>query len=164
MNILKMHGTDLCSLGLPEAPPNDPSYEEVVFIDKAKRYYKKCVIHNDRLVGAILIGDKTEFLEFRDLIQDKLELSEKRLELLRSNKKAEPVIGALVCSCGGVGEGNILNKIKGGCTELKALCAASGAGQGCGSCRPEVQAILAKALEEKETKKVESRELIVVRA
>jgi ferredoxin-nitrate reductase len=44
MNILKMHGTDLCSLGLPEAPPNDPSYEEVVFIDKAKRYYKKCII------------------------------------------------------------------------------------------------------------------------
>ena len=44
----------LCSLGLPEAPPNDPAYEEVVFIDKAKRYYKKCVIHNDRLVGAIL--------------------------------------------------------------------------------------------------------------
>jgi ferredoxin-nitrate reductase len=142
MNILKMHGTDLCSLGLPEAPANDPSFEEVVFIDKAKRYYKKCVIQNDRLVGAILIGDKTEFLEFKDLIQNKIELSEKRLELLRSNKKAEPVIGKLVCSCGGVGEGNIENKIKEGCTELKSLCTASGAGMGCGSCRPEVQAIL----------------------
>ncbi|MDB5250222.1 MAG: molybdopterin-dependent oxidoreductase [Segetibacter sp.] len=142
MNILKMHGTDLCSLGLAEAPPNDPSYEEVVFIDKAKRYYKKCVIQNDRLVGAILIGDKTEFLEFRDLIQNKIELSEKRLELLRSGKKAEPVIGKLVCSCGTIGEGNIINKIKEGCTELKALCTASGAGMGCGSCRPEVQAIL----------------------
>jgi ferredoxin-nitrate reductase len=164
MNILKMHGTDLCSLGLPEALPNDPSYEEVVFIDKAKRYYKKCVIHNDRLVGSILIGDKTEFLEFRDLIENKLELSEKRLELLRSNKKAEPVIGALVCSCGGVGEGNIINKIKEGCTEFKALCASSGAGQGCGSCRPEVQAILAKTLHEKEPKEEESRQLIVVRA
>lgn len=150
MNILKMHGTDLCSLGLPEAPPADPAYEEVVFIDKAKRYYKKCVIHNDRLVGAILIGDKSEFLEFRDLIQNKLELSEKRLELLRSNKKAEPVIGKLICSCGGVGEGNIINKIKEGCTELKALCAASGAGQGCGSCRPEVQAILENRLAQKE--------------
>ncbi|WP_315824563.1 NAD(P)/FAD-dependent oxidoreductase [Paraflavitalea speifideaquila] len=39
MNILKMHGTDLCSLGLAECPA-DPAYEEVVFIDKAKRYYK----------------------------------------------------------------------------------------------------------------------------
>ncbi|HLL41607.1 MAG TPA: molybdopterin-dependent oxidoreductase [Segetibacter sp.] len=144
MNILKMHGTDLCSLGLPEPPANDPTYEEVVFIDKAKRYYKKCIIHNDRLVGDILIGDKTEFLEFRDLIQNKIELSEKRLELLRSGKKAEPIIGKLVCSCGGIGEGNIINKIKEGCTEFKALCTASGAGLGCGSCRPEVQAILEK--------------------
>ena len=40
MNILKMHGMDLCSLGLAECP-DDKEYEEVVFIDKAKRYYKK---------------------------------------------------------------------------------------------------------------------------
>jgi len=146
MNILKMHGTELCSLGLPDAPNNDPAYEEVVFIDKAKRYYKKCIIHNDKLVGAILIGDKTEFLEFRDLISNKIELSEKRLELLRSGKKAEPIIGKLVCSCGGVGEGNIINKINEGCTELKTLCQAAGAGMGCGSCKPEVQAILEKEL------------------
>lgn len=146
MNILKMHGTELCSLGLADAPANDPAYEEVVFIDKAKRYYKKCIIHNDRLVGAILIGDKTEFLEFKDLISNKIELSEKRLELLRSGKKAEPIIGKLVCSCGGVGEGNIINKINEGCTELKTLCHAAGAGMGCGSCRPEVQGILEKEL------------------
>ncbi|MBO9563652.1 MAG: molybdopterin-dependent oxidoreductase [Niastella sp.] len=146
MNILKMHGTDLCSLGLAECPV-DPSYEEVVFIDKAKRYYKKCIIHNDRLVGAILIGDKSEFLEFRDLIQNKMELSEKRLQLLRSGKKAETAIGKLVCSCGNIGEGNIVNKIKEGCSELKALCQASGAGLCCGSCRPEVQAILEKQLQ-----------------
>lgn len=142
MNILKMHGTDLCSLGLAEVPDNDPSFEEVVFIDKAKRYYKKCIIQNDRLVGAILIGDKTEFIEFKDLIQNKTELSEKRLQLLRSGKKAEAVIGKLVCSCGNIGEGNIINKIKEGNTELKSLCQASGAGLGCGSCRAEVQTIL----------------------
>jgi ferredoxin-nitrate reductase len=70
MNILKMHGTDLVSLGLAEAPSDDASYEEVIFLDKSKRYYKKCIIHNDRLVGAILIGDKSEFLEFRDLKKD----------------------------------------------------------------------------------------------
>jgi ferredoxin-nitrate reductase len=152
MNILKMHGTDLVSLGLAEAPSNDPAYEEILFIDKAKRYYKKCIIHNDKLVGAILIGDKSEFLEFKELIQNKIELSGKRLELLRSNKKAEPVIGKLICSCGGVGEGNIINKIKEGCTELKTLCAASGAGQGCGSCKPEVEAILNKMIGTSEKK------------
>jgi ferredoxin-nitrate reductase len=160
MNILKMHGTELVSLGLAEAPSVDPAYEEILFIDKAKRYYKKCIIHNDKLVGAILIGDKSEFLEFRDLIQNKIELSEKRLELLRSNNRAEPVIGKLICSCGGVGEGNIINKINEGCTEIKALCAASGAGQGCGSCKPEVEVILNKMLANAETKK----EMEIVRA
>lgn len=141
MNILKMHGTTLCSMGMAETP-NDPAYEEVLFIDKAKQYYKKCIIHNDRLVGAILIGDKTEFIEFKALIENKIELSEKRLALLRSGDKAEPVIGKLVCTCGNVGEGNILAKIKEGCTELKELCKVSGAGQGCGSCKPEIQQII----------------------
>lgn len=143
MNILKMHDTDLCSLGMVEYPDN-ADFEEVVFIDKSKRYYKKCIIHNDKLVGAILIGDKSEFLEFRDLIQNKIELSNKRLQLLRLGKKAEPLIGRLVCSCAGIGEGNIKNKILEGCTDLLQLCQLSGAGLGCGSCKPEVNGILEK--------------------
>lgn len=154
MNILKMHGTDLCSLGSVETP-NDPAYEEVVFIDKSKRYYKKCLIHNDRLIGAILIGDKSEFLEFKDLIENRIELSDKRLELLRSGKKAAPVIGKLICSCGSVGEGNICDKIKEGHTTLESLCQASGAGLGCGSCKPEVKAILNKVLPQPEKEKVD---------
>jgi len=142
MNILKMHGTDLCSLGLAEIPNDDPTYEEIVFIDKTKRYYKKCIVHNDKLVGAILIGDKSEFLEYRNLIENKMELSEKRLQLLRSGKTVEPVIGKLVCSCNNVGEGNIQNKINDGCKDHLQLCQLTGAGMGCGSCRPEVKAIL----------------------
>jgi ferredoxin-nitrate reductase len=145
MNILKMHGTHLCSLGEVECP-QDSSYEEVIFIDKAKRYYKKCIIHNDRLVGAILIGDKTEFLEFRNLIENKLELSEKRLQLLRSGKASEPVVGKLVCSCGNVGAGNLKNRINEGCHDLLQLCQLTGAGTGCGSCRPEIKAILEEQL------------------
>jgi ferredoxin-nitrate reductase len=141
MNILKMHGTELCSLGEVECP-DDPAYEEVVFIDKAKRYYKKCIIHNDRLIGAILIGDKSEFLEYRNLIEQKMELSEKRLQLLRSGKAPEPVIGKLVCSCNNVGEGNLINRIKEGCKDHLQLCQLTGAGMGCGSCRPEVKTIL----------------------
>lgn len=141
MNILKMHGTELCSLGVVECPP-DPAFEEIIFLDKAKRYYKKCIIHNDRLIGAILIGDKAEFLEFKNLIENKIELSEKRMQLLRSGKVAEPVIGKLVCSCNNVGEGNLINKIKDGCKDHLQLCQLTGAGMGCGSCRPEVKAIL----------------------
>lgn len=146
MNILKMKDLQLCSLGMVEVPLGDKSYEEVVFIDKAKRYYKKCIIQNDRLVGAILIGDKSEFLEFKDLISQQIELSEKRLELLRSGKKAEPIIGKLVCSCNSVGEGNLQNTIEKGCHDFAKLCQSTGAGTGCGSCRPEVRVILDKTL------------------
>jgi ferredoxin-nitrate reductase len=145
MNILKIHGSDVCSMGIVESP-NDPAYEEVIFIDRAKRYYKKCIIHNDRLVGAILIGDKAEFLEYRNLIESKMELSEKRLQLLRSGKAPEPVIGKIVCSCNNVGEGNLINKIKEGCKDHLQLCQLTGAGMGCGSCRSEVKEILEKQI------------------
>ncbi|GHB59039.1 nitrate reductase [Persicitalea jodogahamensis] len=146
MNILKMEGLHLCSIGLAESPENDPTYEEIIFIDKAKRYYKKCIVHRDKLVGAILIGDKNEFNEFRDLISRGTELSEKRLELLRSNSKAEALEGKLVCSCNTVGRGNIEKAIQGGCTDFKQLCQKTGAGTGCGSCRPEVRSILEEAV------------------
>lgn len=145
MNIIKIHGFDLCSIGLAESP-DELNYEEIVFIDKAKRYYKKCIIHQDKLVGAILIGDKQEFLEFRDLIANKTELSDKRLRLLRSGRKAEPVSGKLVCSCNNVGVGNLEQKIASGCRDFSKLCEATGAGMGCGSCKPEVKGILQEAL------------------
>jgi len=144
MNILKMEGLHLVSLGLPEAPPDDPAYEEILFMDRAKRYYKKCIVYRDKLVGAILIGDKSEFQEFKDLIANGLELSDKRLELLRSGKRADPVQGKLVCSCNNVGQGNLEAAIAAGCTEFSKLCQTTGAGTGCGSCRPEVRGILEK--------------------
>lgn len=140
MNIIKIQGFDLCSIGLAEAPNEE--YEEIVFIDKAKRYYKKCIIHNDRLVGAILIGDKNEFLEFKNLIANKIELSEMRLQLLRSGTPKEAVTGKLVCSCSQVGEGNLIRRMSDGCTDFQELCTSTGAGTGCGSCRPEVKSIL----------------------
>ncbi|MBK7842561.1 MAG: molybdopterin-dependent oxidoreductase [Bdellovibrionales bacterium] len=145
MNILKIPGLSLSSLGLVECPI-DEGYEEVVFIDKAKRYYKKCIIHNDRLVGAILLGDRLEFSEFKNLIENKIELSDKRLSLLRSGKFAEEAMGKIICVCATVGIGNIERKIDLGCSDLKSLCEQSGAGMGCGSCRPEIRSILEKSL------------------
>lgn len=52
------------------------------------------------------------------------------------------MIGKLVCTCNNVGEGNLINKIKEGCTDHLQLCQLTGAGMGCGSCRPEVKTIL----------------------
>ena len=142
MNILKFDNFDLCSIGQVSYPEDDPSYEEIVFRDVSQAYYKKCLVRNDRLVGAILLGDKNEFAEFLSLIEDRIELSDKRRELLRAGEAKEPLIGRVVCSCNNTGEGNLVKAIEGGCTGFKALCSATGAGLGCGSCKPEVQTIL----------------------
>ena len=142
MNILKLPGLNLCSIGLAEAPPDEKGYDEILFIDKSMRYYKKCIIKGDRLVGAILIGDKSEFAEFRDLIENGIELSERRVQLLRSGKISEPVLGKLVCSCNQVGVGNLQTLIESGCQTLNEICQRSGAGLGCGSCKPEIHAML----------------------
>ncbi|MEL7160683.1 MAG: FAD-dependent oxidoreductase, partial [Bacteroidota bacterium] len=142
MNILKFDAFDLCSLGEVNPPPDDPDYEEIVFRDTSQCYYKKCVVKNDRLVGAVLLGDKNEFAEFRALIEDRIELSEKRGELLRSGQVKEPLLGRVVCSCNNVGEGNLAAAITGGCSDFKSLCQTTGAGLGCGSCKAEVRAIL----------------------
>jgi ferredoxin-nitrate reductase len=146
MNILKFSDLDLCSIGIPVVPSGEKGYEEILFIDKAQRYYKKCIIKEDRLVGAILMGDKSEFAEFRELIESKIELSNLRKELLRSGQTREPVLGKLVCTCNSVGKGNIEKLIDGGCDDFNSLCKQTGAGLGCGSCKPEVQQILSEKL------------------
>lgn len=147
MNILKFSDLDLCSIGIAEIPANSEGYDEILFIDKSMRYYKKCIVKNDRLVGAVLIGDKSEFAEFRDLIENRIELSEKRMQLLRSGKTPEPVLGKLVCSCGQVGSENLRRIIGQGHTSLSEICKASGAGLGCGSCKPEIQRLLRENLQ-----------------
>jgi ferredoxin-nitrate reductase len=145
MNILKFDNFDLCSIGDVNPPADDASYEEIVFRDTSQCYYKKCIVRNDRLIGAVLLGDKNEFAEFRALIEDRIELSEKRRELLRSNTTKAPLLGRVVCSCNNVGKGNLLQAINAGSHDLKSLCTATGSGLGCGSCKPEMQLILEEA-------------------
>lgn len=144
MNILKLEDINLCSIGQVVIPENDDSYEEIVFADLGQRYYKKCIVKNDLLVGAILMGDKNEFAEFKTLIESKTELSDKRNTLLRGSSNAKPVLGKLVCSCSQVGNGNIEETIKSGVTNFTELCKTTGAGLGCGSCKSEVKEILSK--------------------
>ncbi|WP_109299063.1 nitrate reductase [Aquimarina sp. AU474] len=147
MNILKFEDLDLCSIGNIDVPKNDPMFEEVIFMDVRKRFYKKCIVKGDRLVGAILMGDKSEFADFKSLIENKIELSEKRDELLRSSKLDEPVLGKLICSCSQVGEGNLEKIIEAGCEDFSELCIKTGAGLGCGSCKPEVKEVLTNMMQ-----------------
>ncbi|MGB5444362.1 MAG: molybdopterin-dependent oxidoreductase [Psychromonas sp.] len=141
-NILKIKDLQLCSLGITTKPPGN-DFQEIVLIDRQMRYYKKCILHQDRLIGAILIGDKSEFAEFKTLIEQQLELGDKRQQLLRgSATPCEPPLGAIICSCNNVGTGNIEKHIAAGCKNFDELCRLSNAGTGCGSCRPEVKRIL----------------------
>lgn len=142
MNILKFNDLSLCSIGNISIPDGDESYEEVIFTDIKKRYYKKCIVKDDLLVGAVLMGDKSEFAEFKTMIESKIEMADKRDTLLRSASNDVPVLGKLVCSCSQVGAGNIEEAIAKGCNDFTELCNKTGAGLGCGSCKSEVREIL----------------------
>ena len=142
MNILKFSDLSLCSIGEINIPDNDDSYEEIIFTDIKKRYYKKCIVKDDLLVGAVLMGDKNEFAEFKTMIESKIEMADKRDTLLRGSSNDVPMLGKLVCSCSQVGAGNIEEAIAEGCTDFTKLCNKTGAGLGCGSCKTEVREIL----------------------
>jgi ferredoxin-nitrate reductase len=148
-NILKIHGLDVRSAGTVNIPTDEdgnekPGYEEVTFLDRAQRVYRKCVLRNNRLVGVALIGDASGFSEYRRLIEEGIELNEKRRGLLRagSDGTSEPMKGDLVCSCNQVGDENVEDCIENGCTDLEALKANTKAGTGCGSCIPELKMML----------------------
>lgn len=143
LQLMEIPALQLCVLG--DVQPQQET-SAVVLLDREQRYYKKCIVQQDKLTGAILLGDTSEAAEFRKLIAERTELVEKRSQLLRPGGSARPaVMGKLVCSCKDVGEENIIQAAKNGCKTVADVCAATGAGTGCGSCRPEVKMILEKA-------------------
>jgi len=135
-------GTILRIAGDIRIPDGDEQYEEIIMLDEHRCYYKKCVIRNDRLLGALFLGDDSEYEEYSVLIAEGTELGEKRHEILRASGNSEIMTGRMVCSCRQVGEGNILKAIREGCSSVAAIGEKTGAGTRCGSCRPELAAIL----------------------
>jgi ferredoxin-nitrate reductase len=145
-NVLKLKGLALCTMGDAGADTGAPGYEEIVLLDRSERLYQKCVVYRNRLAGAILYGDTGPMAELKSLIESQLELDESRRSLLRGGGTArEPMEGRLVCSCNQVGEGNLVRAMAQGCDSLEALCLETGAGTGCGSCKPEVAAIMERS-------------------
>ena len=142
-NLLKVSGLPVVSLGVAKPPADDLSYEEIVFLDRTARVYKKCVIRNDRLVGALLVGDNSDFVALRELIRSGEELGTHRQTLLRGSSGRSPhASGKVVCSCTSVDEGTIRHACDNGAQTLQKLMDATSAGTGCGSCRPELVSIL----------------------
>ncbi len=163
-NILKVRGLHLATAGITDPLPPDfsapmfplsaaPSPTEspcevITFHDSARRRYQKCVIQNDRLVGAICLGDSTRFAEFHQWITSGLELESQRDTLLNARAAAAISEGPIICSCHNVGRDTI-HRAAVDAPDLLALCRLTTAGTGCGSCRPELAALLAAAKAER---------------
>jgi len=143
-NILKIPGFELCTLGESVLPPQATDWETVELLDRMCRVYQKLVVRGNRVIGAILLGDQSRFATLRQLIAEGLELETPPYRLLQGGEAPADVLpeGPLVCSCFQVGRTTLERLIAEGCTELEQLAHRSRAGTGCGSCRPELQALL----------------------
>jgi ferredoxin-nitrate reductase len=145
-NLLKVSGLSVASIGMARPPADDMSYEEIVLLDRAARIYKKCVVRQDRLVGALLVGDKSDYAQLRALIHSGEELGLRRGTLFRGSTGLGVRLGGrLVCSCMRVDEGRIRKAVTDGARSLADVMKHTTAGSGCGSCRPEIGGLLRQA-------------------
>lgn len=146
---LKVAGIDLSVMGSHAAEAGD---EEIRYVEETRGIYKKLLVRNGRLAGAILLGDTTRGAQLLQLFDRGQEVPEVRAELLFPvvGEAAAPRVEDLpddtqICNCNGVSKGHLVRAVKGGCTSLKALCDATRAGLGCGSCKAQVQSVLEHA-------------------
>jgi ferredoxin-nitrate reductase len=150
LHVVKVPGLSLASIGKTTVSPQErDTHEQIVIEDHAERFYQRCIVHRGRLVGAVLVGDIAQLDRFKNWIEQGTELDEERRKLLRpgNGTSLPPARGRVVCSCLQVGVENLRDAISAGCSDLGALCAATRAGTGCGSCRPELQAMLLRGQE-----------------
>ncbi len=77
---LKVVGLDLTSIGL--IAPQEEGYEELREADPARGVYKKLVLRDGRIVGAILLGDKKPVSPVIKLIKQGTDVSAHRDRLL----------------------------------------------------------------------------------
>jgi nitrite reductase (NADH) large subunit len=143
---LKVAGVDLAVMG--EKNPVEDDDEVVSYSEPSRGVYKKLIVRDSRLVGAIVIGDGAIVPALLRAYADSTVVAETRADLLF---RATPVVlpqaqaipdTAQICNCNGVSKGAIVGALRGGCRTLKAVCDATRAGTGCGSCKVQVKAIV----------------------
>ncbi len=150
---LKVTGIDLFSAG--DFSGNEDS-EELVFQDKARGIYRKLIVQDNRIKGAVMYGDTIDGNWYFDLMRDGTDISDYREKLLfgqahlgdAGHGDSHRVISlpdtAEICGCNGVCKGDIVNAIN----EKKLLTledvrAHTKASSSCGSCTGLVEALLA---------------------
>jgi nitrite reductase (NADH) large subunit len=144
---LKVMGIELAVMGDKEQLTEDD--EVVVYSEPSRGIYKKLIVRDGKLAGAIVLGDNSMTPRLLQLFDRSAALPENRAELLFSldSKSGSSNIADLpddtqICNCNGVSKGQIINAVKCGKKSLKTLCDATRAGTGCGSCMAQVQTLL----------------------
>ena len=151
---LKVTGIDLFSAG--DFIGNENS-EEIVFQDVSSGVYKKVVLENNIIKGAVMYGDTADGGWFFQMIKDEADVSEFRDTLIfgqaAGSSDVDPLerIAAMpddaeICGCNGVSKCTIVNEIKAkGLTTLAEVQAHTKASASCGSCTGLVESVIAFA-------------------
>ncbi len=153
---LKVSGIDLFSAG--DFSGGDGA-EDIVLRDAARGVYKRLVIRDDRLIGAVLYGDTGDGNWYFDLLKQGEDVSAIREALIFGQAFASG--GALldpnaavaafsdnaeICGCNGVSKAKVVGTILGGAQSLDAVRASCKASASCGSCTGLVESLLSLTL------------------
>lgn len=157
---LKVTGVDLFSAGdFMGEQSGKGNVDAIVLHDPSGGVYKKLVVKNDTLVGAVLYGDTADGAWYFQLIKDGQSIREIRDHLMfgqnnvgdaghagQSHAAAMPDT-AEVCGCNGVCKGAIVKAIKEhGLFSLEDVRKHTKASSSCGSCTGLVEQILASTV------------------
>ncbi len=148
---LKVMGLELAAIGEKDSDSVDD--EVILYAEPSRGVYKKLIVREGKLHGAIVLGDASVVPGLLQAFDRDSVLPEDRAELLVGRSPdgggamtvATMPDDAQICNCNGVSKGRILAAVADGCRSLKAVCTATRAGTGCGSCKSQVQAVLEMA-------------------
>ena len=137
---LKVMGVELASMGLTD--PAGDGDETIQFVEPGKGIYKKLIVREGRLVGAILMGEISKAAFLMQAFDRDSKLPEERLSLLFDLGTPEQKVTldempaeAQVCNCNGVSKAAIGSCVAAGGRTATAVMKATRAGMGCGSCK-----------------------------
>ncbi len=144
---LKVMGIDLAVMGEREA--RDAGDEEVTWSEPSRGIYKKLVVRDGKIAGAILLGDPAAAPAIVQAYDRGTQVPLNRAELVfvaafgagAAVRPEDLGDDAQVCNCNGVSKGAIVAAARSGCRTLKMVCESTRAGTGCGTCKRDVQAI-----------------------
>jgi nitrite reductase (NADH) large subunit len=145
---LKVMGVDLVSVG-DARPADGPGVAVTRYLEPERGVYKKLVVRDGKLTGAILLGEIDSASAVMSAYENETVVSERRADLLfgAAGSSAEGVAAlpptAAVCTCHQVNKATLIDAITGGCCQLDQLGAKTRAGTGCGGCRPQLEALVA---------------------